>query len=236
MLAIMEHNSVTGEGYAKIAPAGLAGMMPDTMLVVTQDGMVVDFVEGRSLQFNGSDVMNAKLTDLLPAEVAASYMYKAREAAKSGETVEFEYELSDANGVRSFESRFVSGTDGKVTVVVRDVSRQKQREAKLRMAAVQVAVSTALRQLEAGLAHHIRNPLTPIVLGAELAARNPEYAPQLQSDAEESARRITCVMNALAERAELQKLPVVMDETSGAQRLVDLSELLDQRLNCEGDS
>ncbi|MDA1215680.1 MAG: hypothetical protein O2812_02250 [Chloroflexi bacterium] len=237
MLATIDHNPATEEGTVTTAP-DLANMVPDTMLVVTQDGNVADFIEGRSpsLQFNGAEVMNAKLTDLLPAEVAASYMNKVGQAAKSGAIKELKYEFSDANCLRNFESRFLPCNDCNVAVIVRDVSGQKQREAKLRMAAVQVGVSTALSQLEAGLAHHIRNPLTPIVLGAELAARNPAYGSNLQSAAEAGGRRIGCVMNALADIASLQKLPVVVDEISGAQRLMDISDLLDQRLSCDGEN
>ena len=238
MLNIIQYNSAAGEGNSKAAPTDLRGMMPDATLVVTQDGTVVDFVEGRSrgLQFKRSQVVNAKLADLFPDEVAASYVYKVWQANSTGQTEELEYALPAANGERNFEARFLPADDGNVAVIVREVSLGKQREAELRMAAVQAAVTTALNQLAAGLAHHIRNPLTPIVLGAELAAINQDYASTLQYDAENGGRRIACVMDALADIANLQELPVVEDRVSGVKRLADLGDLLDQHLGCEGEN
>lgn len=78
------------------------------------------------------DIIGKNLRDRLPPDVAATAMVSIRTALQNGKLQVFEYSLEERQELRSYEARIVPNGMRQVLAIVRDITEQKQAEARLR--------------------------------------------------------------------------------------------------------
>ena len=128
---------------------------PDLLFTLDESGTILDYKAGdaASLLFTPPKVfIGQRVEDALPRELAASLLNALQQIRKNRETISFEYSLGQADAERWFEARVVPSSQGQFFVVVRDATRHKQAEEKIksqlkRMAAlraIDLAISSSL--------------------------------------------------------------------------------------------
>jgi urea transport system substrate-binding protein len=107
---------------------------PDLVVRVAIDGTYRDVMEGRNtvVVVSRSERVGKKVSDLLPAAVAAKYDVAVRQAVSTGLTQSFDYELTLNGKSGHYEARASRSADDEAVVVIRDVSERRQVEAALR--------------------------------------------------------------------------------------------------------
>ena len=108
--------------------------IPDMMCTVRRDGSVVSYHDGRlhsGTRFAGFSG-KGKMTDLLPASVAAGIMRCVEAALKQQEVQLFEYMLPDNGGSRHYEARIAASGSDETVAMIRDITDRKRVEAALR--------------------------------------------------------------------------------------------------------
>ena len=110
--------------------SALLDAIPDTMLQVNADGLILDCKEAKGglaiRTFRES--AGRRLSDLLPGEVAERFRISTEIALRSDEIEIFEFQLSSGDLTADFEARIVASGGGKAVAIVRDITEQKAYE------------------------------------------------------------------------------------------------------------
>jgi PAS domain S-box-containing protein len=128
---------------------------PDLLFTLNNDGVLLDYKgnEHVSTLFAPAEALiGRKLEDVLPSEFADSLRLGMQQLKAGDGPVSFEYATGLGGAVRWFEARLVRALPGQIVVVVRDATRHKQAEEKVksqlkRMAslrAIDLAISSSL--------------------------------------------------------------------------------------------
>lgn len=128
---------------------------PDLLFTLDESGIILDYKAGDSASrlFTPPDVfIGQQIADVLPHELVDNLLNAREQARKTSRTLAFEYSIGAAGSERWFEARLVPASHGQMIVVVRDATRYKQAEEKIksqlrRMAAlraIDLAISSSL--------------------------------------------------------------------------------------------
>ncbi|HEY9761534.1 MAG TPA: PAS domain S-box protein [Trichocoleus sp.] len=120
--------------------------IPDLMLLVSRDGVYLNKIRPNGAIDIVSQAVNTlgqRISDVLPAEVAADQLQAIQQALDTGETQVFEQTLQLNGGSRHEEVRVTPCGVDRALIMVRDISDRKRSEAERKQA------EAALRQSEA---------------------------------------------------------------------------------------
>jgi PAS domain S-box-containing protein len=128
---------------------------PDLLFTLDDDGTILDYKGSQAVStlFASPEAFIGQRADaVLPREFAESLRLGLQQLKSAEGPVSFEYALQQAGSQRWFEARLVPSSPGQVVVVVRDATRHKQAEEKIksqlrRMAslrAIDLAISSSL--------------------------------------------------------------------------------------------
>ena len=128
---------------------------PDLLFTLDEEGILLDYKgnEHLSTLFTSAEALiGQKLEDVLPHDFAASLQLGLQQLKDGDGPVSFEYSTKQGGGVRWFEARLVRASPGEIVVVVRDATRHREAEEKVksqlkRMAslrAIDLAISSSL--------------------------------------------------------------------------------------------
>jgi HD-GYP domain-containing protein (c-di-GMP phosphodiesterase class II) len=128
---------------------------PDLLFTLDESGIILDYKAGdaASRLFAPPEVfIGQRIGDVLPRELASNILKALQQTRTKRGTIPFEYSLGQADTERWFEARLVPASQGQFIVVVRDATRHKQAEEKIksqltRMAAlraIDLAISSSL--------------------------------------------------------------------------------------------
>lgn len=108
----------------------LIAAIPDTIYIVTPDGLVQRISNGAPLAAGAT--LPARLDAVLPTEVAQLAFASVASTAADGRTREDEYTAADARGEqRSYAIRYLRCNTGEVLVVRQDVTARKSAELRI---------------------------------------------------------------------------------------------------------
>lgn len=153
----------------------LVRALPDLVLRLDADGRILDYRAGipDDSRVDPTVFLGRRIADLLPAPVASVFVQAMDRARVAPEPVQFEYALDEAPGRRRhFEARMSALGDGRLLVVVRDITERARAEAELRARAQALARSNAeLQQFAYIASHDLQEPLRTVAGFCELLQR-----------------------------------------------------------------
>ncbi len=157
--------------------------LPDMMFRVTRAGRVIDFQapDAQELVIDPDEVIGADLTEIMSPQVVQIMLDNMQKTLETGQLTKIEYPLLVQKGVEEYEARLVPSGPDEVLAVVRNITDQKRTQSELQMQIVQLQEArarlvhseklAAIGELVAGVAHELNNPVTTLVLNAELLQR-----------------------------------------------------------------
>jgi PAS domain S-box-containing protein/putative nucleotidyltransferase with HDIG domain len=128
---------------------------PDLLITLDSDGNIVDFKGSQAVSTlfaSPVDFIGKRADAVLPGEFAENLRLGLQQLKTAAGPVSFEYAVQQAGSQRWFEARLVPSAAEQVVIVVRDATRHKQAEEKIksqlkRMAslrAIDLAISSSL--------------------------------------------------------------------------------------------
>ena len=129
---------------------------PDMLFTLDEKGIILDYKAGGDtalMLFSPPQAfLGQQIQDVLPRELVTNLMKAVEQSRETKETVSFEYSLRQADTNRWFEARLVPAPRGQVIVVIRDATRHKQAEEKVKfqlkrlaaLRAIDLAISSSL--------------------------------------------------------------------------------------------
>ena len=122
--------NTTQGGSERLYRAMLAAQ-PNLLFYLNGEGVHLDFhaPSPDMLYAKPEDIIGKSVFDLLPGDVAQSYMHHIRRTLERESTEVFEYSLAFPNGEEHvYEARIAFIDQSSVLAIVRDVSGQKKTE------------------------------------------------------------------------------------------------------------
>ncbi|HEY9802404.1 MAG TPA: SpoIIE family protein phosphatase [Leptolyngbyaceae cyanobacterium] len=104
--------------------------IPDLILRIGRDGTYLDIVEakGVNLVTISENYIGSNIEEILPTELAKKYIYYIHQAIQTGETQEFEYQLTIEDRTGEYEARVVKSAEQEAILIVRDITERKHTE------------------------------------------------------------------------------------------------------------
>jgi HD-GYP domain-containing protein (c-di-GMP phosphodiesterase class II) len=122
---------------------------PDVLFTLDEDGTILDYKGGRALStlFAAPEAFIGRVAgDVLPAGFTDSLQASLRQLKAADGPVSFEYVSQQAGVKRWFEARLVRSSDGQVVMVVRDATRHRVAEEKVKSQLSRMASLRAIDQ------------------------------------------------------------------------------------------
>ncbi|MGI9272954.1 MAG: two-component system response regulator [Woeseiaceae bacterium] len=109
--------------------AALLSAMPDTFILLSADGEILDFLPG-NLQNSLPEpkAENIKLGNYLPRRVADVWQNSMREVLRSERPQRLEFALQEASSTYTYEARFMPYLDNRTLVTVAEITERKEAE------------------------------------------------------------------------------------------------------------
>ena len=119
----------------------------DFMFVVDEEGTILEQKSGDVLQLNISPQKNIhrKIQDLLPFEAGRQIVDGLSDLRAKKIAAQVEFSVSNISGKSWYESRLVPDVNRQVIVFIRDITKYKQSEEKIK---IQLAQMAALRSID----------------------------------------------------------------------------------------
>ena len=165
--------------------------LPDLMFRLQRDSTCIDCYapDPSHLYLRVEQFLGKRLNDVLPPDIARRNAEAIARTLQSGEMQVFEYELSHADVLRSYEARMVVSGADEVLAIVRDITERRALEEEFLRA--QKLESVGL--LAGGIAHDFNNILMAILgnlqLARQLGGASREEADVLLQEAENATLR-----------------------------------------------
>lgn len=119
---------------AKQNQAAIINAMPDLMVRVSRDGIVLGChaPEGNGALRAGTPVVGKHLSQILPPELVKLSMSNAEKALATGETQLVEHAEDLPGGTRHYEARVVASGDDEAVAIIRNITPRVHAEQELR--------------------------------------------------------------------------------------------------------
>lgn len=128
---------------------------PDSLFILDERGVILDHKSGdaASMVFAPPDAFVGKqIEDALPRELTSNLQNALQRLRRTRKTVSFEYSLKRSDMERWFEARLVPSTQEQAILVIRDATRHKKAEEKIKtqlkrlaaLRAIDLAISSSL--------------------------------------------------------------------------------------------
>jgi signal transduction histidine kinase len=143
----------------------LLNAMPDSMIHVNSDGMILDYKS-----FNHDELFKVKydlegrnIDEVFPPGIVKILKRSIREVSKVGSFTVYEHKLRIKGRSYYYEIRVVRKREKEMISIFRDITEKKYTEEKL----LQAAKLSSLGTIVSGVAHEINNPNNSILLTAQ---------------------------------------------------------------------
>ena len=195
----------------------LLNVMPDLVLFVRRDGLVLDHHRSFGEGGEANKYSGKLLGEIFPQEIAAMFSENIAALAPEGGCASFEYNLADEPLWRHFEARLTSCGQEAVLVVVRDVSPSKELEIALRAAIVEAEqANSAKSSFLAAMSHEIRTPLNAVVGFSSLMMDTPLDTEQREfaDTIHKSADTLLSVVNDILDFSKIEAGRIDLEKSS----------------------
>jgi HD-GYP domain-containing protein (c-di-GMP phosphodiesterase class II) len=119
----------------------------DLMFIINEDGMILEHALGNPFQITDRRTgdLHQKIQDLLPVEAGWKITDGLHQLREKNKTVQVEYSLPTITGRSWYESRLIPMRNKQVIVFIRDITKYKQSEEKIK---IQMEQLDALRAID----------------------------------------------------------------------------------------
>ncbi len=185
----------------------LLSAIPDLMFRFDEEGTFLDYysAEPRNLVVPPEQFMGRKISDIMPADIAALQNYHLKRVLKTGEEAIYEYTLPRAGKPAYFESRMVISGRDEVMTIIRDITERKILEEQSYELVVETARANVLSQFVQNASHELRTPLSTINTAIFLMTKTTDEAKH-QSYADRATEHIRQLSRLLEMMLSMTKL------------------------------
>ncbi len=206
--------------------------LPDVVYILDREGTVLDCKASpiAHLLCPAHQRVGERIQDVPDHLTGKKYARAIAEVLQSGEPRSFEYSMSAGGVCGCYEARVVPMDEGRLLVLVRNVTERRQAEEEMRRAR-EAAENAALTKSEflATMSHEIRTPmnaiigLTELLLDSELGPDQHEHAERVRSAAELLLRIVNDILDfSKIEAGRLEIEQVAFDARAIAREVVCL--------------
>lgn len=164
--------------------------LPDLLFRIRSDGLFLDFHSPHPdmLAMPPSQFMGKKIADVVPPDMAQTFMSVIKQVISKGEPMQVEYSMTVATGRREFEARIVPTNPTEVMALVSDITekRQSQRVINLHNIALEAASNAIVITNQAGIIEWI-NPAFTTLTGYTFQEAQGKTMKLLKSDVHDAA-------------------------------------------------
>jgi signal transduction histidine kinase/FixJ family two-component response regulator len=189
----------------------LLDAMPDILVRLSSEGVVLEVHNGDGGPFGKELIAHRGQTlDALFGGGDAQIKRAVDEVLTSGKVAQVSTDLRSGDAGKKLEIRVARTSDAECLAIVRDVTQEREMEARLRVADRLVSLGT----LASGVAHEINNPLSYVVANVDfvvecirgldadqLAAAGGHEILEALSEVREGGRRIASIVESLRYQA-----------------------------------
>jgi HD-GYP domain-containing protein (c-di-GMP phosphodiesterase class II) len=118
----------------------------DLIFIVNEDGVIVEHKSVSPFQLNGfpAKVLNRKLQDLLSADTAQKFTAGLHELQRGDNAIQFEFSIPSLSTRNWYEARLVPTFNSQILVFLRDITKHKQSEERIKSQMDQLAAMRAI--------------------------------------------------------------------------------------------
>jgi len=124
-------SKINSEGNEHYSTKALSlSSMSDMMLQISKSGTVLEFrgQKENDLFISSDEITGKTINDIMPADVAESFMQFTEKALQTGNQEIYDYLLSINTLKNNYEAKFIVSGDDKVLIIVRNISEHKNNE------------------------------------------------------------------------------------------------------------
>ncbi len=150
--------------------------VPDLIFRLSGTGVILDYHAPHPEDVLGTPeiFMGQRMVDVLPAEVARTVAAGIEAFQRTGQPQSVRYLLELPVGLRHFEARIVSGGDGEILMIVRNITELVQSEDRALQLRLEKERSAILAGFVQDVSHEFGNPLSVIKNNVYLIAHDTE--------------------------------------------------------------
>lgn len=117
---------------SQVSNQAFINAIPDPLLIIKQDGTVVDYKAGKEQWFMPPECFLGKTVfELFPVEVAAKMQQSIELVLANGDIQHFEYQHTVHGKVEQYEARFIASGEDKVLAINRNITERKRMKEQL---------------------------------------------------------------------------------------------------------
>ena len=207
-----------------VSAAVLVNAIPDMLFRMNRDGVYLDFKGSiDDLHFQVQEIIGRNNRDITPphfADLVQEYIYLT---LSSKEIQEFDYELDvPGKGLCAYNARMVAVDEDEVVAIVRDVTKTRKAEKKLRESEAKLRKLNAEKdKFFSVIAHDLKSPFNAIMGFSDLLSeqlKNKDYdglAEMIEYIQSSSHQAFDLLSNLLvwsrSQIGQIESVPVLMD-------------------------
>ncbi len=192
----------------------LLDAVPDTIFELDQDGIFLNFIRSqeRDTFVPPGEFVGKTVRQIMPPPISELTLSGIEKALSTGETVNFDYQLTGPLGPRDYEARLAASGPQRVLAIIRDITGRKKIEAEREALIRELELKNAeLERFTYTVSHDLKAPLITIkgfagLLREDAARKNTSRLNKDIQRISDAAEKMQQLLNELLELSRVGRL------------------------------